>query len=655
MSNTKNVAGIATETGHGLAARLWSRLTRSALSVGANAGSTGTRRAGAGLGAGTGARGFDFSGPDSGLEQLEQRSLMSVTVTSFFPVEQVAVIGDPLTLRTSAWAQAGLAASTFWLDINRDRWWTPGVDRSLGDVFAPPGMQSGELTRQVTPDGLWPGQAQLMTDAVDVNGRWSGRPMAFEIPVTSRPIGASVTFSPSIVAPGEVVTLTAIVNSSVAVRAVSFFVDHNEDRQWTQGVDEHIADVFNPTPGFPNRYDATVTALWEWGNRLGGPGQLEKFTRLIGASVQTVQGAWSLPATSPLTLAPQSVITSFQATGTATTARFTVNWQVFTAGGWFQVLPGGPNDTRRVNFYLDSNRNGTRDPGDTLLGAATTSGTQRSLNYSVNIPSSTPFPRQFIASVEDRRTTGNPNGPGAVAVHAALGVNDTDPAVQRPLVSNLRAVPPVTRQFYNTPHWVEGEQLRIDVSTIPVAGLVGTRIESLTAFFDANRNGRFDAGETIAQQIANPTPLQQMLFNMRGHGIVQVGFIARDSSNRPIALRESEARTFNVWVTRPPTVSNITTTVRNDNGQRLLDISFDAVTSAGTRSITGWLDADGNGRESSGDRTAISLFRSSGTLFNGRWTVTFVVTDLRGTFAAKLTGTNFVGATGPTLGFNVTV
>jgi hypothetical protein len=652
MSVTKNVAGLATETGHGLAARLWSRLTRSALSVGASAGSTGTRRASR-RGAGAGA--FDFSGPDSGFEQLEQRSLMSVTVTSFFPVEQVAVVGDPLTLRTSAWAQAGLAASTFWLDINRDRWWTPGVDRSLGDVFAPPGLQSAELTRQVTPDGLWPAQAQLMTDAVDVNGRWSGRPMAFEIPVTSRPIAASVTFSPSIVAPGEIVTLSAIVNSSTPISAVSFFVDHNEDRRWTQGVDEHIVDVFNPTPGFPNRYEANVKALWEWGNRLGAPGQLQKFTRLIGATVQTTQGAWSLPATSPLTLAPQSIITSFQATGTSTTARFTVNWQVFTAGGWIQVLPGGPNDTRRVNFYLDNNRNGVRDPGDTLVGAATTSGTQRSVNYSVNIPSGTPFPRQFLASVEDRRTTGNPNGPTAIAVHAALGTSETDPTVQRPLVSNLRAVAPVTRQFPTAPHWVEGEQFRVDVSTIPVAGLTGTRIESLTAFFDTNRNAKLDVGETIAQQINNPSPLQQMLFAVRGHGIVQIGFIARDSSGRSVALRESEARTFNVWVTRPPTLSNVTTTVRNDNGQRILDISVDAVTSAGTRSISGWLDADRNGSESGGDRTAISLFRSSGSLFNGRWTVSFIVTGLSGTFAARLTGSNFIGAVGTPLAFNVTV
>ena len=98
-------------------------------------------------------------------EALENRNLFSVpAVTDFRADHQSAPVGVPLTLSTTGIAQAGIRAATYWLDLDGNGRWTPGIDSSLGDTWLAGANQQATLSRTVLPTTAWPQNVRLMTN-----------------------------------------------------------------------------------------------------------------------------------------------------------------------------------------------------------------------------------------------------------------------------------------------------------------------------------------------------------------------------------------------------------------------------------------------------------------------------------------------------------
>lgn len=99
-----------------------------------------------------------------------------------------APLGSTVNISVNAQDMFGVAAVTFFLDVNNDGVWTPGVDIDLG---------VGSLTSGTTTNGTWSrnltlsglpfsnrGTFRIVADARDSDGVWSGRRISFFVTVT---------------------------------------------------------------------------------------------------------------------------------------------------------------------------------------------------------------------------------------------------------------------------------------------------------------------------------------------------------------------------------------------------------------------------------------------------------------------------------------
>ncbi|MDX2148326.1 MAG: hypothetical protein SFZ23_12465 [Planctomycetota bacterium] len=549
--------------------------------------------------------------------------------------QNLAVIGETVTLETTAADADGVRLATWFIDIDGNRWWTRGVDRDLGATFAStPNPQVTTLRKTVTVDSSWPAQAVIMTDVVDSRGTTSGRPRAIELPRAAPPIEGTMTFSRSVIAPGEAVDLTVQLTGLGSVGSVSFFVDMNENRRWDAGIDQPFGVATSPVSGSPGTWRLSTTAEWNWGSNVADLSQMAKYWRVVGARVTMSDGSVSpLAVTNTLTIAPYSTLTELRvvgASGSSVTLSASVN--TLSASGWIQIAPGGPNTPTGVTFFHDANASGAYEAGvDSILGTVT-SPTSGSATYQLSASGSWAYPRQFGAFVTDNRPGG-----GAWPVRLTEQASAT---IAKPTVSNPRALS-VPKTFRLSPLWIEGEDVRLEVQSTARSG---SQLASVTAFYDRNANGRFDSGtDQVIQEraISGTSTTSEFRFAVAGEGMVSIGVFARDTGGGANAT--GDARTFNVLVTRPVQASNVTLTPSNSL-PRTLEVAMDASTRSGVRSVAAFIDLNNDGVYNGLDRIVSSVAASSGSSINGRWRLAADVSGLaNGSYSVVITAQNFWG------------
>ncbi len=547
---------------------------------------------------------------DSIFQALENRNLFSVpAVTDFRADHQSAPIGVPITLTTTGIAQAGIRAATFWLDLDGNSRWTPGVDATLGDTWTNSGAQQASLSRTVLPTSAWPQNVRLMTNLQDTQGRWGTTPRLLQLQRTSRPQAAIINASSSIVTPDDPITLTVTGLGSTQLFAASFFADMNDNHVWDIGVDQPIGDTWIRVPN-TNAFRLTTTLGWAIAQGFESPDALGVQTRTIGANVVDVNGAWSsTAATMTIAIAPRANVVVFSATGSATSVQLTAVVQQWAASGWAVVLPGAPNAVTHSVFFYDANRSERYDSGDVILGTVNANPAMGSMGgtFTLNATAqaSWPWPRQYGAYAVDARTSGDPRSPARIAVQPGDSSSATNVL---PWVTRVRQAPSGTPR---TELWViEGEAFTIETT---ISSAVGSPIGLSAAilFYDVDRDGQYNmAYDRLIEQRSLTSGLgtQQPTFNfpIAGSGQIHIAAAGIDANGRIGAARSTV-----VVVTQRPNVNLLSTQMVTENGARFLEVVLDAISPAGIRSVTGILEIRDN----------TEYYPVIGNMRNGHWVV----------------------------------
>jgi hypothetical protein len=189
--------------------------------------------------------------------------------------------GRPVTLTLHAIDDVGITAASFFIDVNKNNEWTEGVDRHLGEVFAPDSGTTDRYSFTFTLDAeavalgaeLIGGQTSLRfaANARDTEGRW---------PVTAFTRNAEFIYERPTIAflmaeplAGNQVRLTAQVNApyglpTTGMQGVTFWYDANANANsnggWDAGIDTDLGFVTTASGPLQNRYTliATVNPGW---------------------------------------------------------------------------------------------------------------------------------------------------------------------------------------------------------------------------------------------------------------------------------------------------------------------------------------------------------------------------------------------------------
>lgn len=547
---------------------------------------------------------------DSIFQALENRNLLSApAVTDFRSDHQSAPIGVPITLSTTGVAQAGIRAATFWLDLDGNSRWTPGVDATLGDTWVSGSPQQATLSRTVLPTGAWPQNVRLMTNLMDTQGRWGTTPRLLQLQRTTRPQASIMSASAAIVTPDEAITLTVTGLGSTQLFAASFFADMNDNHVWDIGIDQPIGDTWTRVSN-TNAFRLTTTLGWAIGQGFEAPDALGVQSRTIGANVVDINGAWSsIAAMMTIAIAPRASVVAFSATGSATSVQLTATVQQWAASGWAVVLPGAPNAVTHSVFFYDANRSERYDSGDVILGTVLANPAMGSMGgtFTLNATAqaSWAWPRQYGVFAVDARTSGNPNSAARIAVQPG---DSSIVSNVLPWVTRVRQAPSGTPREQL---WViEGDAFTVETT---ISSAVGSPIGLSAAiiFYDVDRDGQYNmAYDHLIEQrtLTSGLSTQQPTFNfpVAGNGQVHIAVAGIDANGRIGAARSTV-----LVVTQRPVVNLISTQMVTDNSARFLEVVLDAISPAGIRSVTGILQVHDN----------TEYYPVVGNMRNGHWVV----------------------------------
>ena len=552
------------------------------------------------------------------LERLEDRNLMAAPVVSDYSASRtLAALGEPITLTVTASSAAGMAAASFFVDINGNSGWDPGVDIGLGDVLVTGYPTQATLRKTVASTNQWPVPARVFANVVGRDREWMQRPIGLTIGRTAPPPSINfVSATQNTIAPGEQFQLSITATSPIPLRAATFFVDIDRNGRYGPGADIPLGDVWQPVSG-TSTYRLNTTAGWDWGYGLGINNilQMNDTGVSIYGNVVDVNGTWGTrPVGTLMQLVPRANVTSFNATGTATTVQLTATASVSSTGAWYGPRIDQANGLRDMPYFYDANRNGRFDPSDSILGVLPIAAAS-SLTLNASTPASWPFPRHFGAFATDSRIQGN-------------GVSDTRSAIILGDNSNLQNVLPTVASVGGSridripdPFVTAGNLVSLSAVVRPALGS-SIGLATAIAFYDNDHNGRFDPSR---DQLIEETPVSALgdtaqfnSFNITGApgitGQVHVAVAAKDALGRI-----GNARSWIVLVGTPPEIQNISTTIITQGSSRFLRITIDANSgNLGIREINATIDP----------RSTSAFAPSSGTLQNGRWVLSINLSGL---------------------------
>lgn len=546
------------------------------------------------------------------------------TVTSITVTPAISQPFQTLTLTATATDDRAVRAMTFFLDRDNNGRYTPGFDSPIATVFTP--NSQGQYVATTVSDSSWPLNARIVADAQDFDGFWSGNPKSTVIRVgnPTPPTVSNMTTNVTRGVTSPLITIEVTATDNTAVRAVTFWVDFNQDGRWTPGVDMSLGTATSAKPGSPNRY--TITVASDFAGMKVLP---------LAADAVDVDGTWSLTPTTGTATAERIYQVMY-----ATAENIGLGVLRLTAGAWSPAyFDQSAENVSVVRFFYDANNNDKFDAGDTDLGLSTAFSeldVGREFTKVISVDSSWPVPRKIGVAVP---LPGNmamdwsgPMGPVRFTLSRVFG--------NVPVVTALSVVINNPSQFL-----IAGASVTLNATVA-----ANSEIDLVSFFYDRDNNGRWDAGVDVdlgfvrvtAGQISASVSITRTITSAMASQYGAFTAVVKDRSNAQGV--DPWGTTFARGITpthATPVISAITapTTIARGNP---LTISFTAADFSGVRAVSAFIDANRDNGLDAGDPSSSSTSLLSGTAVNGRWTLTLNTTTLAaGTYTVYLAAQDF--------------
>jgi hypothetical protein len=524
----------------------------------------------------------------------------------------------------------GVRAVTFFLDRNNNGRWDTGLDTSLGTVFRADLDGFYRMWLPASPID-WPAHPQIGIDAVDADGEWAGavsRETTYYGSWDSRPPEVSTLRIRQDwgATDGKRMTLSVDAGDNSAVRAVTFFADHDGNGEWTPNVDESLGTVYRPLSG--HTYSITITT--DFGGRAGIS---------IVADAVDFDGQWSRERVSGTAFNGGDFVESFGAVHVGDTrVDFDMGFEVANNFGRLPPLT--------LNYYMfhDVNKSGAYESDvDTILDAGSLPvgfGGKAVTQTRVDLGTSFSFENWYgvaVSGVSAVDFSSDITSPVRIAVQRAADA-------MRPTLNTLEAQ---TALFGEIPRL--GATFRLTGTWSAPRGA-----RAVTFFWDKDLNGRWDVGTDIDlgwQAVSGVTG--QFDFQGRitealvGYGsfTASVADVSTGAGAWSVSRSDEVAQVF-----AAPRVRGVTVHEQPPPDRNLtIDVGF--MDDRAVRAATGFIDTNGdglfNGADGAFSATTFSLLsgtRADGTmrltlntagLARGEYTVYLAVSDYhRGDVAA---------------------
>ncbi len=288
------------------------------------------------------------------LQSLESRQLLAVGVSNFTASDLVVTAGQVVTLSVDLSATPGSpAAAAFFRDMNANNTWDPGIDLDLGSSTSRVG---NTFYRNITIGANWTNSIHLVANGVSSTGEWSALPRTLELRVNRAPVFTSFEVTDG----GNGIAATASArpsDDSGSIRAVTFFLDRNNNGRWDNGLDTSLGTAFTPQPDGSYRIQFSPD-----------PATWPRVPHIVADTVDS-DGDWSNDRRS-------GTINYFNSSQSP--APYTANYEVrqdwASSDGHRMTLSVDAYDNsavRAVTFFLDYDDNGRWTPGvDDSLGTS---------------------------------------------------------------------------------------------------------------------------------------------------------------------------------------------------------------------------------------------------------------------------------------------
>jgi hypothetical protein len=548
-------------------------------------------------------------------------------VTSINVTPTVSQPFQTLTISATASDDQAVRAVSFFLDRDNNGRFTPGLDSPLGEDFAPDGLGRYEIT--TVSDSSWPLNARIVADAVDFDGFWSGNPRSQVVRI-GNPTPPTISGLTTVVTRGitsPIINIEVTATDNTLVRAVTFWIDFNQDGRWTPGTDMSLGTVTSPKQGQPTKFALTVPTDFAGMQTLP-----------IAADAVDVDGTWSVLPT----------------TGTATAERI---YQVMyltaeniglgvlklSAGAWSPAYFNQPAiNVDVVRFYYDANNNDKFDAGDTDLGLSTAFSeldVGREFTKVIAIDSTWPLPRKIGAAVPLPGNT-SMDWTGAMG---PMRFSNSRVFGNVPVISSLDVV-------INNPSAFLSPGATI---TLNATASANNGIDVVSFYYDRDNNGRWDAGVDVDLGFVRPTAGQTSVTvsitrTITAAMLSQYGAFTAVVKDTSTPDQQTGVEPWGTSLARgitpthgSPVISSITSPATIARGNPLA-ISFTATDFSGVRAVSAFIDANRNNGFDTSDPNSSSTSLLSGTATNGRWTLTLNTTSLgAGTYTIYLAAQDF--------------
>jgi hypothetical protein len=513
-------------------------------------------------------------------------------VTGLTIAPRVVNLGSVFTLTATATDDIGLRAVSFFYDVNDNGIWNPGVDVDLGADFD--ASNGWSVTTTARPEWGSVAAARFVADALDTNGQWAASPLSLTARLNAAPTVTGTTIDgPGFLSPGDVLTVRATAQDDTGLRAVTFFIDRDQNSIWTPGVDIDLGADFDGGDGWSRSW--IVQQSWGAGvNQIRAAAvDSDGVFSSPGSAASVTFNA--LPLVNQLSLVPANGGNGVVSIGERLT---------------FIALPIDPDgQIRAVTFFFDLDSDGRWTPGvDVDVGADFDGGDGWSV--SVIVPTFWgPGRANFVADAVDDRGAWASRRAGA-----AIRLN----------------FPPEVLSVTSSPvgfvSW--GDRLRLTAEVADDANT--TRV--VTFFFDLDSNGLWSPGDVdLGADFdgSNGWSIEREVPSWWGAGPARFVASGRDAegvwsiSTAGTQLRLNDRSQISGYVGTPNPVT-LGSSLR-------LDIR--ARDRFGVDAVTFFVDFDGDGRWTSGvDLDLGAAGRLSGDANDGLYRSTVTANWGRGTF-----------------------
>lgn len=292
----------------------------------------------------------------SNIEQLESRQMMSHGIANVTSDDAVVTPGQVVTvsIEVNGADAAAVSAATLFRDMNSNGQWDAGLDVDLGSTTS---RNGNTFVKQLTIGAGWNGSARIMADAVTNGGAWASVRNGVTLRINQMPTLTEFGITPR--AGSTPASVFAKATDDSSVRAMTFFLDRNENGKWDAGTDTSLGTSF--ARGGDDRFRVSFTPDDSWARHprivADAVDDDNDWSRDRRGGLHTFDDSWtpSAPSLSNLTVSQDWARTDGK--------RITI-----------RVSALDNSAVRAVTFFIDHDDNGRWTPGvDDSLGTSSSS------------------------------------------------------------------------------------------------------------------------------------------------------------------------------------------------------------------------------------------------------------------------------------------